>query len=96
MPPLLLRRGKTEQNKGQKMKRAVLLFILALLVIIGFRFMRFDMAREPKKLSCKFVFSEQDKKSEIVVSLQSLAIKDDYLFVADSGNNRIQVVEIKY
>lgn len=25
-----------------------------------------------------------------------LAVKDNYLYVADSGNNRIQVLEIKY
>jgi len=44
----------------------------------------------------KFSFGKEGKGLGEFIYPFTLAIKDNYLFVADSGNSRIQILEIKY
>ncbi len=51
---------------------------------------------EPKKLVPKFTFGKQGKELGEFENLFNLAIKDNHLFVADSGNSRIQVLTVNF
>ncbi|MCG2703381.1 MAG: NHL repeat-containing protein, partial [Candidatus Omnitrophica bacterium] len=49
---------------------------------------------EPKKLTAKFTFGKKGKEFEEFNRPVDVAVKDNFLFVADSGNSRIQVLKI--
>ncbi|MBU2541549.1 MAG: hypothetical protein KJ593_06580 [Candidatus Omnitrophica bacterium] len=90
------------------MKRTIGSFLLIALLIIGVVMTYFVSSKtedEPEKLVAKLSFGKQGKGlgefGSFVVPFVSpapfsLAIKDNYLYVADIGNSRIQVLEIKY
>jgi DNA-binding beta-propeller fold protein YncE len=80
------------------MKRVVVgLWLIVSLIAIGVIILYFSSVKaqpEPKKLVVKFIFGRQGKGLGEFMYPFSLAIKDNYLFVADSGNSRIQVLKI--
>lgn len=48
----------------------------------------------PKRLVAKFIFGNQGNGLGEFNRPTDVAVKDDFLFVADSGNSRIQVFKI--
>jgi 6-phosphogluconolactonase (cycloisomerase 2 family) len=73
------------------MKKAV----LSLLVFIGLMLVYFEMiAQTPKTIVEKFSFGKRGKNLGEFERPFGLDIRGEYLFTADSGNNRIQVLKI--
>jgi 6-phosphogluconolactonase (cycloisomerase 2 family) len=82
------------------MKRETLrLLTVLLLLIIGVSMAYFISSKnrkefEPKKIIAKFTFGKKGKELGEFRSPRSLAIKDDYLFVTELDNSRIQILKI--
>jgi 6-phosphogluconolactonase (cycloisomerase 2 family) len=74
-------------------KSALILLILFLSLALTIFYFK-PIAREPKTLVARSSFGKKGKNLGEFQSVTGLAIKDKYLFIADSGNNRIQVFRI--
>lgn len=84
------------------MKRtAASLLISILLITLGiimvyFKSVKTQTQSAPKRIIAKFAFRKLGGGLGEFHTIGSLLAKDNYLYVADIGNNRIQVLEIKY
>ncbi|MBU4479027.1 MAG: hypothetical protein KKH34_08100 [Candidatus Omnitrophica bacterium] len=81
------------------MRKIILRFGIVMLIIAEAGVVCYPMSVKkepmPKELIAKSVFGKKGTELGEFENLFSLAIKGNYLFVADSGNSRIQVLEIK-
>ncbi|MBU4479026.1 MAG: hypothetical protein KKH34_08095 [Candidatus Omnitrophica bacterium] len=94
-------RGRSEKSRkvSRMMRRTLIsLLIIAGLIAVGAVMMvYFKQSKnqiEPKKLTAKFTFGKKGKEFEEFNRPVDVAVKDNFLFVADSGNSRIQVLKI--
>lgn len=72
----------------------IILLAMVVIIIVYFNYSKKEV--EMARLNIKSTFGKEGKDlGEFSFErFISLAIKDDYLFVADSGNNRIQILKI--
>jgi len=74
-----------------------LLVVVVLLIAIGVIMSYFKSIKKelsPKKIIAKSTFGKEGRGLGEFISPGGVAIKGDYLFVADLGNSRIQVLKI--
>ena len=76
------------------MKKPVLILITIFIFSGLIMFYLKSIAREPKTLVSRFSFGKEGKGLGEFESVTGLTTIDDYLFAADSGNDRIQVLQI--
>lgn len=78
-------------------RRPISLLIITLLIAIGMGMVYLEQDKkepEPKKLVAKFSFGKQGEGLGEFNVVGGLAIKENHLYVADSGNQRIQILKI--
>ena len=76
------------------MKALIIIVSLIVIGVIVFYFKPVKNKPEPKKIVAKSIFGSEGKAFGEFNHPTSLAIKDNYLFVGDGGNNRIQILKI--